>query len=160
MATSLSCHVSELCCRSCEFPIFVFVFLCRACVCVIGFEHKTVLSRKELACCGKARTGCHSHMTRLQNCGKEWRETVGKSGSSYKWVLVSEEWGGMGRKKWEELQVGACLGRMERKIEKKWEQLQVGASLTRMGGKKRRSCKQVLCSSRKMWEGRQLFLPN
>ena len=61
---------------------------------------------------------------------------MGKSGSSYKWVLVSEEWGGMGGKKWEELQVGACLGRMERKIEKKWEQLQVGASLTRMGGKK------------------------
>ena len=34
---------------------------------------------------------------------------MGKSGSSYKWVLVSEEWGGMGGKKWEELQVGAVL---------------------------------------------------
>ena len=83
----------------------LFVFLCSPCVCVIGFEHKTVYPLWKSK--NWVPLTCDPL---LQNWGKEWEERR--------------------RKKWQEVQVGASLGNVEWKKREtsekkrgKWEKI-------------------------------------
>ena len=101
--TSLRRPCFGLCLCFCVLP--VFVFLCSPCVCVIGFEHKTVYPLWESK--NWVPLTCDPL---LQNWGKEWEERR--------------------RKKWQEVQVGASLGDVEWKKREtsekkrgKWEKI-------------------------------------
>ena len=72
-----------------NFPYLpVFVFLCCACVCVIGFEQKTVLSRKRVGLLWESKNG----VPLTHDTSAKLRQRMERKG---------------GRKKWQELQVGA-----------------------------------------------------
>ena len=107
--------VFSLCLCFCVLP--VFVFLCSPCVCVIGFEHKTVYPLWKSK--NWVPLTCDPL---LQNWGKEWEERR--------------------RKKWQEVQVGASLGDVEKR----------GKQVKRKEESGKRSTSGGLSG---MWEGRQ-----